>query len=93
MFFFFFNYIVSYPLPLAIYVCFQVLPYCIFNTLVMLTLSLLKSHEILDASWGITKVGHTFAGAIVGFLLVTRINNALGRYDESRRYGPPVRTA
>jgi len=44
----------------------------------MFVLSELKQAGHID--WGITSVGHNFAGMIVSFLVVSRINTALGRY-------------
>jgi predicted membrane chloride channel (bestrophin family) len=37
-------------------------------------------------NWGITGQGHSFAGMIVSFLVVSRINTALARYNECRNY-------
>jgi hypothetical protein len=36
--------------------------------------------------WGITGQGHSFAGTIVSFLVVTRISTAVARNSECRNY-------
>lgn len=50
----------------------------------MITLSKLKEYDILDI--GISGQGHSYAGVIVSFLVVSRINTALSRYNECRGY-------
>jgi predicted membrane chloride channel (bestrophin family) len=47
----------------------------------MVVLTLVNSK---DNKWGITGQGHSFAGLIVSFLVVSRINTALARYNECR---------
>ena len=62
----------------------DVVPYCIANVLLMIVLTLLNGKE--DRDWGISGQGHSFASLIVSFLLVSRINTALGRYSECRGF-------
>lgn len=51
----------------------------------MLTLSKLTEGGYIK-DWSISNTGHTFAGMIVSFLLVSRINTALGRYRTCRAH-------
>lgn len=69
----------------------QVLPYCLMNVAVMLTLQVVATHVAPDRHnfanlVGESSLAHTFGGLIVSFLLVTRINSALERYFEYRQY-------
>lgn len=50
----------------------------------MVVLTKLKEHEIVDLAIG--GQGHGYAGVIVSFLVVSRINTALSRYNECRGY-------
>jgi predicted membrane chloride channel (bestrophin family) len=50
----------------------------------MILLTKLQDADIID--WGISNLGHSFAGMIVSFLVVSRINTALARYNECRGY-------
>jgi predicted membrane chloride channel (bestrophin family) len=64
----------------------QVFPYCMFNVAVMLLL------EIIEDRYGgmaysyleITPQGHSFLTLVVAFLLVSRVNIGLSRYNEAR---------
>lgn len=47
---------------------------------------LTKLHEYDIADLGISGVGHGYAGVIVSFLVVSRINTSLSRYNECRGY-------
>mmetsp|Transcript_34875 Transcript_34875/g.39767 ORF Transcript_34875/g.39767 Transcript_34875/m.39767 type:complete len:330 (+) Transcript_34875:52-1041(+) len=60
----------------------RVVPFCIMNVLIMITVTLLKQNKIINL--GITKQTHTIAGMIVAFLLVSRIKTALDRYSTCR---------
>ncbi|GAX22612.1 hypothetical protein FisN_14Hh245 [Fistulifera solaris] len=65
----------------------KVLPYCIFNVLLTLLLtcfdrSLVNAKHFLE----ISNQGHSFLSIVVAFLLVSRVNIALGRYNEARNY-------
>ena len=46
----------------------------------MIALTKLKEYDIVDLS--ISGQGHSYAGVIVSFLVVSRINTALSRYNE-----------
>eukprot|EP00538_Stauroneis_constricta_P010516 CAMPEP_0119557514 /NCGR_PEP_ID=MMETSP1352-20130426/9158_1 /TAXON_ID=265584 /ORGANISM="Stauroneis constricta, Strain CCMP1120" /LENGTH=49 /DNA_ID= /DNA_START= /DNA_END= /DNA_ORIENTATION= len=48
----------------------------------MILLTLLNPH--LPVSLDITKQGHAFIGAVVSFLLISRLNTALGRFNSAR---------
>jgi predicted membrane chloride channel (bestrophin family) len=50
----------------------------------MILLTRLQKADIIDGA--ISGQGHTFAGMIVSFLVVSRINTALARYNECRNY-------
>lgn len=50
----------------------------------MIALTKLKEYDIVDLS--ISGQGHSYAGVIVSFLVVSRINTALSRYNECRGY-------
>jgi predicted membrane chloride channel (bestrophin family) len=50
----------------------------------MIVLTRLQQADIIDG--GISNQGHSFAGLIVSFLVVSRINTALTRYNECRNY-------
>lgn len=50
----------------------------------MIVWTKLKEYDIVDV--GISGQGHSYAGVIVSFLVVSRINTALSRYNECRGY-------
>lgn len=50
----------------------------------MIALTVLKHKAGFDMS--ITGQGHSFAGFLVSFLLVSRINTAISRYTECRDF-------
>lgn len=62
----------------------QVLPYCILNVCLMLILNYIDVHY--DQQWTIevTTQGHSFMTLVVSFLLVSRVNIGLGRYNQAR---------
>ena len=60
----------------------RVLPYCIFNMVLMLGLTYGQISGI-DAL-KISDQGHTFVTMVMSFLLVSRVTMALGRYSEAR---------
>jgi predicted membrane chloride channel (bestrophin family) len=51
---------------------------------IVILLKVLKNRYQLDLSC--SPLGHTFAGLVVSFLLVARINSGLARYNECRGY-------
>lgn len=61
----------------------QVLPYCLFNVAIMVALI------VVDRRYGfhvveISSQGHTFITMVVAFLLVSRVNTGLTRYNTAR---------
>ena len=62
----------------------SVLPFCLFNVLVMITLITLRDSSGQKYSIEISTQGHSFVTLVVAFLLVSRVNMALGRYQEAR---------
>jgi predicted membrane chloride channel (bestrophin family) len=50
----------------------------------MIFLTKLQEYDIVDL--GVSGQGHSFAGMIVSFLVVSRINTALSRYNECRNF-------
>ena len=60
----------------------KVLPYCIANALLALSLQILKYQ--FDIDLGIVDKGHTMMTLFVSFLIVSRVSISLGRYNESR---------
>ena len=66
------------PLP-------QVLPYCVFNVCLMIALILLDrrfpdAHKMVEVS----SQRHSFVTLVVSFLLVSRVNTAMSRYNVAR---------
>lgn len=66
---------------------YQVLPYCMFNVALTICLTYIDK-TIVDAKHyiEISNQGHSFLSIVVAFLLVSRVNIALGRYNEARNY-------
>jgi predicted membrane chloride channel (bestrophin family) len=62
----------------------KVLPYCLFNVFLILILTYIDRHYSGKYSIIITTQGHTFIALVVAFLLVSRVNLALGRYQQAR---------
>ena len=64
---------------------YKVLPYCIFNVLLMLALEFTDQKE---DGWKkyieISSQGHSFITLVVAFLLVSRVNMGLARYNSAR---------
>jgi hypothetical protein len=60
----------------------KVLPYCLINVALLGTLQLLKSYDIVDLA--ITDKGHSLMTLFVAFLIVSRVNMSLARYNEAR---------
>ena len=60
----------------------QVLPYCIVNVCIMALLQLLQSFEGINLA--ISDKGHSFMNLMVAFLIVSRVNISVGRYNEAR---------
>mmetsp|Transcript_38761 Transcript_38761/g.44273 ORF Transcript_38761/g.44273 Transcript_38761/m.44273 type:complete len:371 (-) Transcript_38761:87-1199(-) len=62
----------------------KVLPYCIINSIITYAIGCVQGLGIVDLS--ITGKGHSFMGFLVAFLVVSRVNLAIGRYNEARGY-------
>mmetsp|Transcript_7191 Transcript_7191/g.10916 ORF Transcript_7191/g.10916 Transcript_7191/m.10916 type:complete len:274 (+) Transcript_7191:140-961(+) len=62
----------------------KVLPFCLLNTLSVIIFMLLRDHDIIDCS--LSSQAHTYGSVVLSFLLVSRINTALARYNESRGF-------
>mmetsp|Transcript_23002 Transcript_23002/g.33952 ORF Transcript_23002/g.33952 Transcript_23002/m.33952 type:complete len:369 (-) Transcript_23002:106-1212(-) len=60
----------------------KVVPYCMLNVLITLIIEWLNGKE--DINLAISEKGHSFMGFLVAFLVVSRVNLAIGRYNESR---------
>lgn len=60
----------------------KVLPYCIANVILMIFIRKLRDYGIADM--GMNNQGHTFAGMVVAFLLVSRINTTIKNYGAGR---------
>eukprot|EP00523_Entomoneis_sp_CCMP467_P014236 CAMPEP_0168793738 /NCGR_PEP_ID=MMETSP0725-20121227/15246_1 /TAXON_ID=265536 /ORGANISM="Amphiprora sp., Strain CCMP467" /LENGTH=346 /DNA_ID=CAMNT_0008844535 /DNA_START=23 /DNA_END=1065 /DNA_ORIENTATION=- len=56
----------------------KVLPYCIFNVLVMMGLGYLKEVKASNLKMQTSAQGHGFITVVVAFLVVSRVNIALG---------------
>ena len=62
----------------------QVLPYCIFNVCVAALIEWLDAKD--GISLAISDKGHAFMNLMVAFLIVSRVNISIGRYNEARGY-------
>jgi hypothetical protein len=60
----------------------KVLPYCLINVALSATIQLLKGYGIVDLS--ITFQGHSLMTMFVAFLIVSRVNMSLNRYNVAR---------
>ncbi len=60
----------------------QVLPYCILNCCIMALLEWLHSFDNIDLA--ISDKGHSFMNLMVAFLIVSRVNISVSRYNEAR---------
>ncbi|EEC47732.1 predicted protein [Phaeodactylum tricornutum CCAP 1055/1] len=61
-----------------------VFPYCLFNVCVMVILSFVDSHFDGKYSVDVSTQGHGFLTLVVAFLLVSRVNTGLTRYESAR---------
>ena len=59
----------------------RIWPYCLVNTTLMLMTSLCKQHF---EDFQISPQGHTFVSVVVAFLLLTRVQTVVSRYNEAR---------
>lgn len=62
----------------------SVLPFCLFNVMVMIILITVRDYSGQKYSIKMSTQGHTFITLVVSFLLVSRVNMALARYNEAR---------
>mmetsp|Transcript_28918 Transcript_28918/g.43673 ORF Transcript_28918/g.43673 Transcript_28918/m.43673 type:complete len:369 (+) Transcript_28918:106-1212(+) len=60
----------------------KVLPYCVINVLITILIEWFNEREGINLV--VSDKGHTFMGFLVAFLVVSRVNLAIGRYNESR---------
>lgn len=60
----------------------RVWPYCFFNVVLMATIGLLHSREGLDLA--ISDKGHSYMSLLLAFLVVSRVNLGVGRYNQAR---------
>ena len=61
----------------------EVLPFCVFNVLLMLLLSYVNPGA---ENWKISGEGHKFIRFIVAFLMVSRVTMGLNRFNEARTH-------
>ena len=61
----------------------KVLPFCLCNVALMLLLTFLDEHYDL-VQLEMTTQGHSFIAVVVSFLLISRVNIGLGRYNQAR---------
>jgi hypothetical protein len=64
----------------------QVLPYCLFNVFLMILATWVDDHNTQSWKLKISSQGHSFITLVVSFLLVSRVNTCLTRYNEARGY-------
>jgi len=62
----------------------KVLPYCVFNVLLMITLTSLNGRYFAQNYLAMSPESHTFIALVVSFLLVSRVQVALSRYWTAR---------
>ena len=63
----------------------RVISFCITNVVIMILAKLITDAYEWDALQ-VSNIGHSFISLIVSFLLVSRVNTSLGRYNEARSY-------
>eukprot|EP00581_Thalassiosira_minuscula_P012133 CAMPEP_0183711598 /NCGR_PEP_ID=MMETSP0737-20130205/7070_1 /TAXON_ID=385413 /ORGANISM="Thalassiosira miniscula, Strain CCMP1093" /LENGTH=374 /DNA_ID=CAMNT_0025940155 /DNA_START=113 /DNA_END=1237 /DNA_ORIENTATION=+ len=63
----------------------QVLPFCLGNVALMLVVTFMDAHYG-ETYIEMTPQGHTFIAVVVSFLLISRVNTALGRYNQARTH-------
>lgn len=62
----------------------QVLPYCLLNVLIM---GIIEWFDVKDSiALAVSDKGHSFMNLLVAFLVVSRVNISIGRYNEARGY-------
>ena len=65
----------------------RVISFCITNVLIMVAVKHISDrYGEYSSGLKISNVGHSFISLIVSFLLVSRVNTSLGRYNEARAY-------
>lgn len=62
----------------------QVLPYCLFNVAISALIQWLDAQD--GISLAISDKGHSFMNLMVAFLIVSRVNISIGRYNQARGY-------
>jgi len=63
---------------------FQVFPYCAANTLLMIALIVINEYVLDVPRLQMSKQGITFISTVVAFLLVSRVNTGLDRFNTAR---------
>lgn len=66
--------------------CIQVLPYCVFNVCLMILLEYLDKRYAGRYSIETSQEGHSLVTLVVAFLLVSRVNIGLSRYNVARNH-------
>ena len=65
----------------------RVISFCITNVIIMIAVKQISDrYGEYSSGLKISNVGHSFISLIVSFLLVSRVNTSLGRYNEARAY-------
>lgn len=62
----------------------RVLPYCLFNVAISALIQWLDAQD--GISLAISDKGHSFMNLMVAFLIVSRVNISIGRYNQARGY-------
>mmetsp|Transcript_6864 Transcript_6864/g.8896 ORF Transcript_6864/g.8896 Transcript_6864/m.8896 type:complete len:375 (-) Transcript_6864:91-1215(-) len=62
----------------------SVLPYCLFNVMMMVILTYVDASDKIQYNMKMSAQGLGFITMVVAFLLVSRVNTALGRFTEAR---------
>ena len=74
----------SLPTLLHLCILIHVLPYCVFNVCLMLLLEYLDKRYAGRYSIETSQEGHSLVTLVVAFLLVSRVNIGLSRYNVAR---------
>lgn len=64
----------------------QVLPFCLFNVALMLLLTFIDVHFEAESRIEMTTQGHAYISVVVAFLLISRVNMGLARYNAARSH-------
>lgn len=65
----------------------DVLPFCLSNVALMILVTIIdRASETAEGELEMTTQGHTFISVVVAFLLISRVNTGIGRYNTARNY-------